>query len=102
MAESTNPSSRNPLDLPHLRRFKTLLKELNEESPRGKVLICSALLDEHLIECVEARFVDHPAVSKLTNGFNAPFGTFSSRIVGALALGIISAAEYNDLEIVRG
>jgi len=92
----------NPLDQPHMRRFQALLKEMKEESPRGMVLICGALLDEHLIECIKARLVDHPAVDKLTGGFNAPFGTFSSRIVGALALGVISSVEYQDLEIVRG
>jgi DNA-binding MltR family transcriptional regulator len=59
-------------------------------------------LDEHLLECIEARLVKHPSVAKLTTGFNAPFGTFSSRIVGALALGLISADEYHDLEIIRG
>lgn len=92
----------NPLEHPHLAPFKELLDEFNKESPRGKALICGAMLDDQLVECIRARLVDHPDVAKLTSGFNAPFGTFSSRIVGALALGLISSDEYHDLEIVRG
>lgn len=92
----------NPLDQPHLRRFKTLLAAMNEESPRGMVLTTSSLIDEHLSECLTARMVDHPAVSKLITGFNAPLGTFSAKIVGALALGLIDENEHHDLEIIRG
>ena len=74
---------------------------MQNESPRGMVLISSALLDEHLGEALKARLVEHPDVAKLTDGFNAPFGTFSSRTVGALALGVITTDEYHDLEIIR-
>jgi len=79
-----------------------LLEELNKESDRGKVLVCAAMLDDQLLACIRARLLDHPHVDKLTNGFNAPLGSFSSRIVAALALGIVSIDEYHDLEIVRG
>ena len=92
----------NPLDEPHLRRFRTLLAAMKEESPRGMVLTTSSLIDEHLAECLVARMVDHNAVLKLTKGFNAPFGTFSARIVGALAVGLINDDEHHDLEIIRG
>jgi mannitol operon repressor len=102
MNHKSKPKRASPLDEPHLARFKALLGEMNNESPRGSVLICGAMLDDQLLECVEARLVAHPDVSKLTSGFNAPFGTFSSRIAGALALGIISSDEYHDLEIIRG
>ena len=92
----------NQLNLPHLAAFKSLLQELKTESPRGKVLICGAMLDDQLADCIMSRLVDHPDVSKLTSSFNAPFGTFSSRVIGTLALGIISPDEYHDLEIIRG
>lgn len=95
-------TSPNPLDQPHLRRFRALLNEMNRESPRGMVLISGSLLDEHLADCIKARMVDHSAVSKLTSGFNAPLGTFSARIAAALALGLISEDEHHDLEIIRG
>lgn len=101
MTDPPEPSQPNPLDEPHLARFRALLAEMNKESPRGMVLVSSALLDEHLVECIRARIVDSPHVYKLTDGFNAPFGTFSARIAGAYALGILSDDEFHDLEIVR-
>lgn len=101
MSDLPRPSRPNPLDQPHLQRFKALLVEMNNESPRGKVLITAALLDEHLAECIQTRILDKPEVEKLTVGFNAPLGTFSARIIGAYALGIISDDEFHDLEIIR-
>ena len=92
----------DPLEAPHLRRFKTLLEELKGESARGEVLVSATVLDEQLAECVSARLVENPDVTKLTKGFNAPFGTFASRIVGALALGCVSEREYRDLQTIRG
>lgn len=101
MNDTHEPTRPNPLDQPHLARFKVLLAEMNKESPRGMVLVSTALIDEHLAEAIKARLVDHPAADKLMVGFNAPLGTFSARITGALALGIISEAEFFDLEILR-
>jgi mannitol operon repressor len=101
MSDLPRPTRPNPLDQPHLTRFKALLAEMNKESPRGMVLISTALLDEHLAECIKARIVDSRDVDKLTDGFNAPFGTFSARIAGAYALGILSEDEFHDLEIIR-
>jgi mannitol operon repressor len=77
------------------------MAEMDNESSRGRVLVSCALLDEHLGECIRARLVDSRDVDKLTDGFNAPFGTFSARIAGAYGLGVISEDEFHDLEIVR-
>ena len=96
------PPLPNPMDEPHLRRFKIVLAAFQSESPRGMVLMSSSLLDEHLSECIASRLVDNPAVAKLTTGFNAPLGTFSARIVAALGLGLLSENEFHDLEIIRG
>lgn len=101
MSEPEQPRFGNPLHQPHLRRFAVLLTEMNRESPRGLVLTTTALIDEHLRECIEARLVDHSDVSKLTSGFNAPLGTFSARIIAALGLGLIDENEFRDLQIIR-
>ncbi len=102
MAEKSEVDDLKDWPPEHLKPFMDLLHEMNKESPRGSVLVCAAMLDNQLEQCIRARLVDHPDVSKLTTGFNAPLGTFSSRIVSALALGIVSTDEYHDLEIVRG
>lgn len=101
MSDLSHPIRPNPLDQPHLTRFKALLAEMNKESSRGMVLVSSALLDEHLAECIRARIVDSRDVDRLTDSFNAPLGTFSARILAAYALGILSEDEFHDLEIVR-
>jgi len=91
----------NPLDQPHLQRFKELLKELEDESPRGEVLVSATVLDEQLAECIRSRFIDHPDVAKLVDGFSAPLGTFGSRILAAFAAGCITEREYRELETIR-
>ena len=48
-----------------------------------------------------AFLVDHKETSRLLDGFNAPLGTFSSRILGAFALGLLSELEYRECENIR-
>jgi mannitol operon repressor len=86
---------------PHLKEFTRLLDVAREESDRGAVLVHCSMLDELLKRTIEARLIIHSDVAKLTDGFNAPLGTFSSRILSALALGIISTREYDELELLR-
>ena len=47
-----------------------------------------------LKQYLESHLVKHKDVSKLLAGFNAPVGTFSSRILLSFAVGLISEAEY--------
>lgn len=91
----------NPLDKPHLKRFNELLVELKKESPRGEVMVSATVLDEQLAECIKSRLIDDPDVAKLLDGFNAPFGSFATRIVGAFALGCISDRERRELDTIR-
>lgn len=85
----------------HLQDFRRLLAEFAKESPRGRVMICAAVLDDQLGKVIQARLIDHPDAAKLIDGFNAPLGTFASRILCAFALGTISEPEYRDLEQIR-
>lgn len=88
-------------DLPHLAEFRSLLAEIQKESPRGQVLVASAMLDEQLARTIKARLVQSKEADKLLDGFNAPLGSFSARIVAALSLGVISPREFDDLQIIR-
>lgn len=89
------------LEQEHLADLRTLLAELPKESPRGKVMVVTALLDEQLRRSIAGRLVTTPVTDKLTDGFNAPLGSFAARIMAAYALGIISEGEHHDLEIIR-
>ncbi|MGA3080494.1 MAG: hypothetical protein ABSD44_03820 [Terracidiphilus sp.] len=101
-------TSQRPIDFepfkkthPYLKDIPAFLDSLNEESDRGAVLIAAAMLDDALALAIQRHLVDHKDTKKLTEGFNAPLGTFSARILGAFALGIISEAEYAEIEIIR-
>src|SRR5690242_7707760 len=56
---------------PHLRDFRDYLTALREESDRGAVLISTALIDEQLKKCIEARLLADDRVRHLLSGFNA-------------------------------
>jgi hypothetical protein len=81
--------------------FTDLHKEWFDESPRGIILTAAAYLDDRLGEMLKAFLVENAGAIKLTDGFNAPLGTFSSRIAAAFALGLISSKEYDMLELFR-
>ncbi|HEX3663223.1 MAG TPA: MltR family transcriptional regulator [Acidobacteriaceae bacterium] len=86
---------------PYLKGFPEFLQTLDAESDRGMVLTSCAMLDDALERAIERKLLAHKAVKQLTDGFNAPLGTFSSRILAAFALGIVSEREYLEMEIHR-
>jgi mannitol operon repressor len=102
-AEPTKPIDFEPFEKthPYLKELPAFLDSLNKESERGAVLIAGAMLDDALALAIQRRLVDHKDTKKLTDGFNAPLGTFSARILGAFSLGIISEAEYAEMETLR-
>jgi mannitol operon repressor len=85
----------------HLADFHRVMHEIDTESPRGRVMVATAMLDDLLGKSIAARLVDSTEVGKLLDGFNAPLGSFSARIVAALGLGVISKREFDDLQIIR-
>jgi len=85
----------------YLKGFVGLLDVVAKESGRGAVLVYATMLDEQLKKAIDSFLVNHAAIVKLTEGFNAPIGTFSTRILLAFGLGIISEREYGELELIR-
>jgi hypothetical protein len=62
----------------------------------------AALLDRELGALLHAFFIAEPSVVKaLLDGGMAPLGSFSAKTRIAFALGLISKAEYSDLNLVR-
>jgi len=93
---------KNILDeYPNLAEFMPFLDLLNKESPRGQVLISSSYLENLLGEILLSFLVDSKSTDKLLNGFNAPLGTFSSRIEAAHSSGLITLREYQELDLIR-
>lgn len=74
---------------------------LGDLDDRGLVLSLSAFAEDALGDLVGEFMAPVEAAKQLLKGFNAPLGTFSSRIKASFALGLISQEQYRDLEHLR-
>ncbi|MGQ0688652.1 MAG: MltR family transcriptional regulator [Limnobacter sp.] len=81
--------------------FSDFLNEFQKESDRGAALVGAALLDSRLERILRSHFIQGKHANELLDGANAPLGTFSSRIKCCFSLGLITAHERQELEIVR-
>lgn len=81
-----------------LNELTKLLQDLDD---RGLVLSLAAFAEDALGALLREFMAPVEATKHLLEGFNAPLGTFSSRIKACLALGLISNEQYRDLEHLR-
>lgn len=86
---------------PEIKDLSEFLSEFNRESDRGAVLNAAAILDEWLGKILKSFLADNKSAESLTNGFNAPLGTFSSKVLAAHALGLIQDNEAEEITIIR-
>jgi mannitol operon repressor len=86
---------------PDSREFRIFLDEFTKESDRGEALVAASLLDERLKAILKAFFVESKISTELLDSFNAPLGSFSSRIAIAYALGLISKNEFTEITLIR-
>lgn len=78
-----------------------LTRSLRDYDDRGLVLSLAAFAEEALGELLKAFMTPSEATAQLIEGFNAPLGTFSSRIKAAYAIGLITKEQFLDLERLR-
>jgi mannitol operon repressor len=82
--------------------FMDYLRELQKETPRGRVIISCVAIGELLGKTLERYLIDHKDVKGLLNGgVSAPLGTLSARILMAFGLRLIDEKEYRNLQIIR-
>lgn len=81
-----------------LNRLNSYLGSLDE---RGLVLSLAAFSEDSLGKMLLTFMLDNKASKELIEGFNAPLGTFSSRIKACFSLGLITEGQYKDLELLR-
>ena len=74
---------------------------LVSETPRGAILVSAQFADIMLQRLLTTACRSTQAASKLLDDFNAPLGTFSTRILAAYAFGLLPADEYWNLEQLR-
>lgn len=77
------------------------IENMKLESDRGAVLSIAAALEDRLKEIILHFLKDVKSSAALFESYNAPIGTFSSKILFAHALGLINDNEYKELEILR-
>lgn len=101
--EPPDERRRVPFDVshPHLKEFTVFLPELNKETDRGMALIATSFIDELLKRILLAFFLEGETSKSLVEGFNAPLGTFSTRIAAAAALALISETECREANYLR-
>ena len=84
-----------------IKYFSEFLAEFQKETDRGAALVGAALIDNRLEALLRSHFLKSKIAEELIEGGNAPLGTFSSRIKLAYALGLITALEFEECEIIR-
>lgn len=87
--------------LDHAEDLARFVDKLKRETDRGLPLVGAALIDEKLLETLQAFFIDGSSSKKLLTEGNAPLGTFSSRIEACFALGLIDEFEYQEISLIR-
>lgn len=81
-----------------LNKLNGYLDTLDE---RGLILSLAAFSEDSLGKMLLTFMFDNKASHELIEGFNAPLGTFSSRIKACFSLGLITECQYKDLELLR-
>lgn len=86
---------------PFYDRLRLFLEASNSETDRGRALVASSLIEEMLEEVLRAFLLENAATKNLFDAANAPLSTLSAKASASRALGLISSAEFRDIEIVR-
>lgn len=81
-------------------RITSGIDHLDNESDRGVILIIGAMLDELLAEML-MNVLDPTVSGALVSGSTSPLGSFSARSKISLAIGLIDAQDYKDINIIR-
>lgn len=81
-----------------LNRFVT---EIGRQVDQVMVLSLATFLEDTLGRLLIAYFRSCKSTKELVEGFNAPLGTFGSRIKAVYAFGLVTDEQFKDMEILR-
>lgn len=91
----------NPHNEPYVDGLNSMLESLHEHDDRSMVLNMAAFAEDTLELLLLSYMREAKQAKELVNGFNAPLGTFSTRIKAAFVLGLMCKDAYQTLEILR-
>ncbi|ANW05037.1 MltR family transcriptional regulator [Bradyrhizobium icense] len=81
-----------------VNRLQSFLTHLDE---RGLILSLASFAEDALGDLIRAFLLPGASATQLLDGFNAPIGTFSTRIKMAYSLGLVTKRQYEDLDRLR-
>ncbi len=84
--------------LDRLNRFLVLVRAQDD---RAMVLSIATFLEDTLGRLLLAYFRTCKSTKELIEGFNAPLGTFGSRIKAVYVFGLVTEDQFKDMEILR-
>lgn len=84
-----------------LEKLNRFMVSIRKQEDQAMVLSLATFLEDTLGRLLLAYFRSCKASKELVEGFNAPLGTFGSRIKAVYAFGLVTEDQYKDLEILR-
>ncbi|MCP3444201.1 hypothetical protein [Bradyrhizobium sp. CCGUVB14] len=82
-------------------RYDHAIDEIRKQRDRGAAIIATSILEEHLLDAIQARLNRHDATEKkVFNGYG-PLATFSARIDLGLLLGLYPEEGHTKLHLIR-
>lgn len=82
------------------KEWDKLASDFQPKSDRAVAVVGTVYLEAHLGQLLSNFFVDNAAAKTRLLGQEQPLGNFSARVKAAFALGLISASEYHDLNLM--
>jgi mannitol operon repressor len=86
---------------PDTKDFTDFLEEFNKESDRGAALSSAAYVDDLLADIARAFLIENRSSASLVDEYPGALSSFSSRILIAHAMGLISEDERDECNIIR-
>ena len=84
-----------------LEKLNRFMSEIRKQDDQAMVLSLATFLEDTLGRLLLAYFRSCKATKELVEGFNAPLGTFGSRIKAVYAFGMVTDDQFKDMEILR-
>lgn len=86
-----------------VKGLDSIIEEMLGGSDRASALVGAAVVEHYLQAALTARFAvkNRKFLDESLYSHSGPFGTFSAKIAGAYAMGLIGPVMFRDLNLVR-
>ena len=80
--------------------WQTVVSEFKNKTDRATAILGAAFLEAHLGQMIASFFIEESGVAESLLDVERPLGTFSARVRAAYCMGLISANEFYDLNLI--